>query len=88
MKQKFISLDGLRVYDSEMKAYIQELMQSQAASTIVSRESFLQFPTIGDEAALYVDTGANRLYRWSGADLKYYKVGGGCDEIKIINGNF
>lgn len=53
---------------------------------IIRKNSYLEFPTIGDSNSLYVDTGAQVLYRWDKEKLKYYKDSQDYRDIKIIRG--
>lgn len=53
---------------------------------VIQRNSYLNFPTIGDEGLLYVDSTANCSYRWDSKELKYYIVGFNYNNIKNING--
>lgn len=80
---KVITLDNLSVYDEEIKKYFQK--QLQEFSLIIQEDSFLKFPTIGSEGNLYIDTTANKTYRWSDTELKYYVVGSDYDNIEIID---
>lgn len=48
--------------------------------------SRLEFPNVGNEAFLYVDEGANKVYRWNNATMTYCCVGSDYTDIKIING--
>lgn len=44
------------------------------------------FPTMGDENALYIDISENAAYRWNESDLHYYCVGRDYTEIELISG--
>lgn len=48
--------------------------------------SYLEFPTIGNDAVLYLDETANKLYKWNQTDLHYYVVGSDYNQIQIIDG--
>ena len=60
------------------------------STNLISRESYLNFPKLGNENNLYIDTGTNTIYRWDNNSSKYYMVGSGIDNIidnfEIING--
>lgn len=68
--------------------YSQKWIQitSQPAQCILYEDSYLKFPTIGNENQIYIDTSENATYRWDDADLKYYCIGRDYKEIKVING--
>lgn len=85
---KLITLGNLTVYDEEIKEYFSQMLKEFSDAIIVQKDSFLQFPVIGSEHSLYIDTTTNKTYRWSESELKYYVVGSDYDDIKIINGNF
>lgn len=55
-------------------------------SEITYANSYLEFPNIGNENNIYIDTNKNQPYRWDNENLKYYKVGSDYNDIKIING--
>lgn len=59
---------------------------SQPAKHIIFEKSYLNFPTIGDEKQIYIDTTENSTYRWDDASLKYYCIGRDYKQIEIING--
>lgn len=81
---KLLDLDGFQAVSKELKTYIDNLV----AGSIVQEDSFLKFPTIGSEQAIYIDTTTNKVYRWSNTELKYYTIGSDYNDIKIIDGNF
>lgn len=56
------------------------------AASLLRYGSYLEFPNVGQANALYLDTAANKLYRWNGNDLHYYAVGTDYNDIKIIDG--
>lgn len=57
---------------------------------LIQRESYLDFPNIGNSQFLYIDTTESTMYRWSDDDLKYYSIGCTSDFIRkmfnTING--
>lgn len=48
---------------------------------IITKDSYLEFPNIGNPKYLYIDSGANIIYRWDRLESKYYSVGIGIDSI-------
>ena len=57
-------------------------------SVIVQKASYLEFPNIGTEKGLYIDSTTNTSYRWDNKEKKYYIIGINYDNIKyIIGGN-
>lgn len=53
---------------------------------VVSKDSFLEFPATGEENTIYIDTTANKSYRWNPEDFHYYVVGSDYNDIKVVNG--
>ena len=60
------------------------------STNLITRESYLNFPKVGDENNLYIDTGKNTIYRWDDNDSNYHLVGSSIENIidnfEIING--
>ena len=86
MEIKYIGLDSLHYYDVDIKEYIKQQCEGAAKEIIVSEESYLKFPTIGDSSRLYLDTTSNKTYRWDDKNLKYFIVGSDYEDIEIIDG--
>lgn len=84
--EKLLTLDGFHAANTELKKYIDKLVKESVAECVVQEDSFLKFPTIGSEKTIYIDTTANKVYRWEDVSLKYYTVGSDYEEIEIING--
>lgn len=53
---------------------------------VIQATTVFEFPNIGKEHCLYVDTTANKTYSWNNDDLKYYCVGSDYEAIEIVNG--
>ena len=45
-----------------------------------------EVPETGNQYFLYLDTGANKSYRWDPAERKYYVVGSDYNDITAIDG--
>lgn len=86
MEIKYIGLDGLQFYDSKIKEYISKLIKDSEKQAVIDAESYLQFPSLGTSECIYIDRGANRVYRWDDSTLKYYVIGSDYNEIDIIDG--
>nr|DAZ34069.1 MAG TPA: hypothetical protein [Caudoviricetes sp.] len=86
MEKIYIGLDGLQWYDGWIKDYISKQIKENEKQVVINEDSYLQFPTIGSPECLYVDTTANKIYRWDDANLKYFTVGSDYNEIEIIDG--
>lgn len=54
-------------------------------STIITEDTIYSFPTVGNEAFIYIASKENRTYRWDNDNSKYYCIGSDYNEIKIIN---
>lgn len=83
-----IDLDNLQLYDKEIKAYLKQKLLESIDQIVVSKDTYLQFPTVGNEKTLYIGTTENKTYRWDSEQLKYYVVGSDWHDIKIIDGNW
>lgn len=59
-----------------------------AEPAVVQKKTYLEFPNIGDEGVLYIDSTENNSYRWDNENKKYYLVGFNYGNIKkILGGN-
>lgn len=85
---KLIDIINLEIYDDEIKSYIEKQITNSLDTIVVSKETYLKFPTVGNSKSIYIDTTENKIYRWDDTALKYYTVGSDYNDIKIINGNF
>lgn len=79
-----LTKQGLEVYHSEIMKYITEHLVD-VEDTILVFPSSLQFPTIGKEGSIYIDTQTNKSYRWDDTNIKYYCIGSDYEDIQIIN---
>ena len=52
---------------------------------VVQKDSYLEFPTIGNEATIYIDRTANKSFRWDNDGLKYYVVGSDYKDISVVD---
>ena len=84
-------MEILRKYQDEtnnqleaISTNIQDLQNNKAQ--IVEETSYLNFPNIGNENNIYIDTSQNACYRWDSQSLKYYCYGSNYNDINIING--
>lgn len=64
----------------------QEWLETLVASACFTANSVYEFPNIGQVGVFYVDTSANRTYRWDGNDKKYYCVGSDWQVVNCVNG--
>ena len=64
----------------------QEWLVSLQAKNNLHFDSFLNFPVVGEENKLYIDTKNNKSYRFDNIELKYCVVGSDYNEIQIIDG--
>lgn len=71
-------------YKEQADAQYQELKDTKTET--ITKETAIEFPNIGSEKNIYIETSTNRTYRWSDTDLKYYCVGSDYSEIDIISG--
>lgn len=57
-----------------------------SGAVVIKKNSYLEFPNIGNSSNLYIDTTKQVIYRWDNVELKYYKVTQDFEDIQIING--
>lgn len=62
------------------------LKSLKGGGAVYNADSYLEFPTIGDEHIVYIDTSNNKTYRFNSNELKYYIIGSNYSDIKIIDG--
>ena len=56
------------------------------STLIVEKDSFLEFPSIGEKGKLYIDKAKNKTYRWDENMVGYVVVGSDYRDIQIISG--
>ena len=79
-----IGIDGRKYYTKEeINALLQDL-----AITVISADSYLEFPITGKSTSIYVDTSTNKAYRWDDENTKYFCVGSDYNDIDCINGGW
>lgn len=59
---------------------------AERLSLIVEKDSFLEFPPIGEKGKLYIDKAKNKIYRWDEKMNRYVIVGSDYQDIQIISG--
>lgn len=87
-------VDAIEVYiGRDGKLYIPvENIKPENEDIIITENSYLKFPAVGDEKHIYVDTTTNISYRFDTNTLKYYSISGVTEDnlndyIQVINGN-
>ena len=70
------------------KYYTKDEVDELINDVIVSADTYLEFPVIGDSHSLYVDTSNNTVYRWNEEELKYFCIGRDYENIEFIDANF
>lgn len=83
--ESILTKQGLETYHSEIMNYLKTRF-ANVEDNISVFPSSLQFPTIGKEGKIYIDTQNNKSYRWDDTNIKYYCIGNDYNEINIING--
>jgi len=61
-------------------------IEKELKGEVVRKETVYEFPNIGLEGRVYIDTTHNKIYRWDDIDKKYYCVGSDYNDIKVIDG--
>lgn len=77
-------IKGVDYFTEQDISEITECIVAQVG--IVRRNSYLEFPNIGNEHAIYLDTATHKYYYWSNEPLGYHVAGMDYTEIEIING--
>lgn len=72
--------DKLYLYDGDWI----ELNKKQ--ETVITKDTIYNFPAIGDENCIYIDTTENKTYRWSDSSMKFFCIGSDYNDIRTING--
>ncbi len=78
------TIDNLSNRVSDMETSISELLEEP--EEIQPYPSYLNFPNVGSDKVLYIDTTENKSYRWDSVNLKYFIINE--IDIEIINGNY
>lgn len=86
MEIKYVGLDGLVLYDSEIKKFFKQLLSSSLTPSVINKTSSAVFPKTGNESCLYVDMSENKVYRWDNESKTYIVVGSNYDDMNIIDG--
>lgn len=55
-------------------------------STVVSKNTYLEFPNVGNSGCIYISTTTNKIYRWDSTELKYFVIGSDYTNINVIDG--
>ncbi len=90
--EDYYSEDRLSILDQWLVKM--EKMAAEGAATKEYIDSKIQFndyhsfPAIGEEGSLYIDTTANKTYRWDNENLKYVCCGADIETIQVIDGSF
>lgn len=85
MNKNFLDLTGLGIYDEEIKNYIRQQIQDIGES-VMQYDTYLNFPSVGSENVIYIDTTASEVYRWNEDDLHYYAISTNYNNIEIVDG--
>lgn len=86
------TIDADKEIENQQPTIIQDLcervstLEEKTETANQSYESYHNFPTVGKENIIYIDTSDDKLYRWDDTNLKYYCVGSNYENIKIILG--
>ena len=86
MEIKYVGLDGLVLYDSEIKKFFKQFLNSSLTPSVINKTSSAAFPETGSESCLYVDMSENKVYRWDNELNTYIVVGTNYDNMNIVDG--
>lgn len=77
------SISTMNLYDYYTKEEIKKLF-----GTIVTlkKDSYFNFPNVGDDGILYVDISQNATYLWDSDSMSYQCIGRDYERIQQING--
>ena len=99
MAIKYANLENLSYFLEKIKEIFSDINHEHTTSDISDLDTILnnkiekntysgisEFPSIGNSGELYIDTLANKIYRWDDEKLLYFCIGSDYNEIEIING--
>ena len=97
MERKYLDLEGLERLVENSKDLFSNKKHTHITSDIsglndildslIERQSYvgiINFPNVGKPGNIYIDTLANKSYRWDDTDLKYYCIGSDYNDINLI----
>lgn len=97
MERKYLDLDGLKRVIENSKDLFSENGHIHNTSDIANLDNILNslaekqsyagivnFPSVGKPGNVYIDTLANKTYRWDDENLKYYCIGSDYNDINLI----
>lgn len=83
---KLFDLDAYQATSEELKKYIDKVIKKATDEIVIQEDSYLKFPSVGQEHAVYMDTTSKTMYRWDETNLKYYVFIDNYENIDIIDG--
>lgn len=99
-KEIIYGLNNMNVYAqrAQLGTLIAELIsgggggEGTGDASVITKDSYLEFPNIGNKNNLYIDSTENTIYRWDSDKLKYYMVGSSIENVYnnveiILGGN-
>ena len=80
-KDMIYGLNNMNVYSqrAQLGTLIAEILGGGGGgagdASIITEDSYLKFPNIGNKNNLYIDSTQNIIYRWDSDNLRYYMIG-------------
>lgn len=86
--KQYLNIHGLSIYTNEIVGIINSTKTSIEENSLKIKPfaSILNFPSVGDNKTIYIDTTNKRIYLWDEKYLKYYCFGSDYHNIEVING--
>lgn len=73
--------------DEWLESLVKSIPSTVLGSEIIcEKNSYYEFPNIGQESVLYIARDEDSIYRWDTTHRKYYCVGRDYKQVKCING--
>ena len=73
--------------DEWLESLVKSIPSTVLGSEIIcEKNSYYEFPNIGQESVLYIARDEDSIYRWDATHRKYYCVGRDYTKIKVIDG--
>lgn len=85
-ENKYLDLLGTKFLKDKILECLKDYTDTKTSEVVSQYQSIYNFPNIGDENKIYIDSSTNRTYRWDDNLIKYYCIGSDYNNIDIING--
>ena len=84
--KKYLDLLGAEFLKNKIIECLKDYTDTKTSEVVSQYQSIYEFPNIGNENQIYIDTSTNQIYRWDDNLIKYYCIGSDYNNIDIISG--